>query len=662
MPSSAQLAGRRGAASSATWILLGLALLLTVANAIKPLHMDDPFIYRVAEQMAAHPTDPYGFDIFWLQWPQPVSEELTPPVLPYWWAVGLRLFGERPWLWKLWLFPFAALLCFALHGLARRFAPHVALPLVAGTVLSPAVLPGFNLMQDLPAAALGLSALEFYLRAAGRGSLGLALGAGVLAGLATQTKYTSVGILGAIAAHALLERRVRVAGLTLSVSLALFFGWEALMTAAYGQGMFFGQIRYGLFWYPRADMVLPFLRLLGGAAPFLALWGLAGLGLPRRSVAGLACATLAAFAALAWWPAERALFVGLGLALVAVLGLVSWRLLREPPAGNAGSHAPIRPASAHVFLVAWLAIEIGVYFATSPFPAVRRVLGVIVVSTLLAGGLASRRVALRPGAVPAVGLAACSALLGFVFWSVDALEARAQETAATAAVATIRGIEPRPTIWFAGHWGFQYYAEREGMRAVVPDVSKLSRGDWLVLPREVHRQEFRLEAADARLVETLEAPRVLGLATGHGYYGESVPLSHLAGPRLHTDLFRMLRDVVPPSSWPPRQLADWAIRAGGRTAAAALPALIRALVEGDEEGRQFAAQGLGAIGRHAAPAVPELDRALGDPIPGVRYWAATALGSIGPAAASATAALESLAADPDTRVRQAAGDALARIR
>jgi len=48
----------------------------------KALHIDDPFIYRIAEQITHAPADPYGFDIFWLQWPQPVFEELTPPVLP----------------------------------------------------------------------------------------------------------------------------------------------------------------------------------------------------------------------------------------------------------------------------------------------------------------------------------------------------------------------------------------------------------------------------------------------------------------------------------------------------------------------------------------------------------------------------------------------------
>ena len=117
--------------------------------------------------------------------------------------------------------------------------------------------------------ALGLAALEVYLRAAERGVLGPAAAAGVLAGLATQTKYTAVGVLGIIALHGVIERRLRPALLTLGVCLMLFFGWEALMTAAYGQGMFFGQLNYGLFWYARPAMILPLLRLVGATAPLV---------------------------------------------------------------------------------------------------------------------------------------------------------------------------------------------------------------------------------------------------------------------------------------------------------------------------------------------------------------------------------------------------------
>ena len=38
------------------------------------------------------------------------------------------------------------------------------------------------------------------------------------------------------------------------------------------------------------------------------------------------------------------------------------------------------------------------------------------------------------------------------------------------------------TVWFAGHWGFQFYCERAGMRQVVPGRSLLLPGDYLVLP------------------------------------------------------------------------------------------------------------------------------------------------------------------------------------
>ena len=82
-------------------VVVILAMLMTLCNAVKPLHIDDPFIYRIAEQVRNAPADPYGFDIFWLQWPQPVVEELTPPVLPYWWSLALAV-SERAWVWKLW--------------------------------------------------------------------------------------------------------------------------------------------------------------------------------------------------------------------------------------------------------------------------------------------------------------------------------------------------------------------------------------------------------------------------------------------------------------------------------------------------------------------------------------------------------------------------------
>src|SRR5262249_9351280 len=138
----------------------------------------------------AHPLDPYGFMVFWWDRPEPANQVLAPPLLPYWWAAGLRLFGPDPLSWKLWLFPFSILFVVSLNALFRRFARGLEGPLLWMTVLSAPFLPSLNLMLDIPALALSLTSVALFLRAVDRGCWGWAAAAGLLAGLAMQTKYT----------------------------------------------------------------------------------------------------------------------------------------------------------------------------------------------------------------------------------------------------------------------------------------------------------------------------------------------------------------------------------------------------------------------------------------------------------------------------------------
>ncbi|HVS40406.1 MAG TPA: hypothetical protein VMS17_32915, partial [Gemmataceae bacterium] len=171
-------------------VLVLIAVAYTGLNAIKPLHIDDAALAMNSAQDHAHPLDPYGFRMLWWYMPDPANEILGPPVLPYSWAAGRALFGERPVLWKLGLLPWTLLLVFALHGLLRRFAAGVELPLTVMTVIGPAPLPSLNLMLDIPALALSLTAIRVFLGACDRDSFGLAVLAGLVAGLAMQTKYT----------------------------------------------------------------------------------------------------------------------------------------------------------------------------------------------------------------------------------------------------------------------------------------------------------------------------------------------------------------------------------------------------------------------------------------------------------------------------------------
>src|SRR5262245_20791853 len=102
--------------------LLLLSVVCTALAAVKPIHIDEAANYYYARQIAAHPFDPYSFQMFWYQEPQPANEVLTPPVLVYWWSLGIHLFGDQPVLWKLWLLPFVLIFIFSLHALLRRFA------------------------------------------------------------------------------------------------------------------------------------------------------------------------------------------------------------------------------------------------------------------------------------------------------------------------------------------------------------------------------------------------------------------------------------------------------------------------------------------------------------------------------------------------------------
>ena len=219
-------------------LLCLLAVVFTGLNAVKPLHIDDAAYAYYSAQDAAHPLDPYGFKVLWYYEPQPADEIMAPPVLPYAWALGRVLFGERPWLWKLGLLPWNLLLAWAVYALLRRFARGVELPMTVLTVLSPALLPSLNLMLDLPALALSLAAIDWFLAACDRDSCGLAVLAGLAAGLAIETKYTGLMAPAVMLLAAATTDRWRLWPAAALTAAQVFFTWEFLIALLYGKSHF----------------------------------------------------------------------------------------------------------------------------------------------------------------------------------------------------------------------------------------------------------------------------------------------------------------------------------------------------------------------------------------------------------------------------------------
>lgn len=542
-----------------------LAILFTLLNSLKPLHIDDAAFYSYAAQAARSPLSPYGFELVWKGRPRPANEILAPPLLPYWWAVALHLFGDRPFLWKLWLLPFALVLVFSLRALLRRFARGLEGRLLLLIVLSPWLLPAFNLMLDVPALSLSLCALALFLRAADRGSARTALLAGAIAGLAMQTKYTAVVTPPLLLLYGTLFRRLRLGILAAGVALLLFAGWEVFVAVRHGQSHLLCNLAQP--GEPLLDRVGPLFRAMlnvaGGLAPATALLGLAALGFSGQVVFIAGAAALTGYVLTACVPGQdggTGMEVSgpvcrlLGLLLLATLTAVARRLLRRGPAarltpGTPGSLASFAltapPRRTEWFLVLWLAMEVGAYFVLTPFPAARRVIGMVLVATLLVGRLAARTCRRRECSGRVAAVTAAGVLLGLSFYAVDLREAVAERRATELAVRRVSTAANAAT-WYAGTWGFHFYAARAGFKEVVLDSSRLRAGDWLVVPESPRAQQWLgTDGAPLRLVGRVTVTDGVPLRTVCCYYGGTVPLVHCCGPRVALNVYRVSADFVP---------------------------------------------------------------------------------------------------------------------
>src|SRR5262249_30720678 len=153
------------------------------------------------------------------------------------------------------------------------------------------------------------------------------------------------------------------------------------------------------------------------------------------------------------------LFTLLGAAIMSISGTVLARLC---PGLGRGLSVPWggRALRGDLFLMLWLLLELVGFFALTPFGAVRRVMGIVVVGTLLAGRLAARTNRAPSQRWLIYGLVGYSAVLGAGFQVVDLYEGWTEKLAVDEVVARLDG--ETGTRWFVGHWGFQYYAERAG--------------------------------------------------------------------------------------------------------------------------------------------------------------------------------------------------------
>ena len=470
---------------------LGLACLvaaITLPFLDKPFHIDDLYTLQGIENVLRNPLDPIGGMVGWASEPRLLRHfELNPPFLPYFLAPFARIGGTSEILLHAAMIPFYLALAGSLLWLGRRFTGSSWLVLLL-VMTSPAVTVSGNLMRDVPATALAVSAIAATIAGTDRGRNALLLLGGVLAGLAMLTKYSSTVLLGLLPLYPVLHASARRA-LWSSVAFAMFGLWCAHNLWVYGEIHVVAISQGGLGpWRAWRDNLCGLPVVMGSICVLLP--ALLARSVVRRDTSVLAAIALGV--GLCVWATLRYLegaadveylfwsLCGSGLliacALEALRGAAPLlRRSRDPAARDS------------LFLFAWLCAPLLFSVVSVPFQAVRHLIMALPPSVLLGVRLLERGgrtgpLLRSPALVILVGV---QAVLGWLVAVADYDLAAAYRD--VAAETRARWIGDGTTTWYLGGWGWIYYAERAGLHALSYRRPFPREGDRIVQPMYVSR-------------------------------------------------------------------------------------------------------------------------------------------------------------------------------
>jgi 4-amino-4-deoxy-L-arabinose transferase-like glycosyltransferase/tetratricopeptide (TPR) repeat protein len=509
------------------WLLV-LVVACLVPFVDKAFHIDDILFLRAAEQIRQNPVDFFGFKMNWYGTAKPMIDNFdNPPLACYYLAVVSSIVGwSETALHLSFLLPALAAVC-GVYFLAKQLGAR-PLMATAAAVLSPVfIISATTLMCDVMLLAFWVWAVFFFETGLGRarGAREKFLISGCLAGLAFLTKLTGVALVPLLVAYGLIRTR-RLGYWVLAPTLALLFavGYEVITFQLYGKGLLFtaasvsahSSTRAGSFF---AKQVAGLTYLGGCYLPVLllasSLWSgrAIGLGLLLSSPVIVLFPYCGSFSLL--WDLDGK--TNWALCAQSVLFILSGTHIVFLAAHDLWKHRS--PAS--ILLLLWTG---GIFAFATVFNWTvngRSLLPMLpAVGVLVGRQLALRASQAKPQSNWALGFPLLPATaISLLLAVADFQLAGSGRTAAFDACRLYQ--RPGSRLWFGGHWGFQYYMEKQGAKPL--DTSRpLERGDLVVVASEgVNLVDMPED--QVTLVDTLEYRRRLPWATfsvsaGAGFY------------------------------------------------------------------------------------------------------------------------------------------------
>jgi len=470
-----------------TWLMvIGCIGLVLALFSGKAFHIDDPLFIWVAQQIQVHPLNFYGFSVNWYGAMQPMSEiTKNPPLAAYFAALVMSVFHNSGVALHL-AFIIPALAAMAgTYRLAKRWSKQPVIAILASAITPVFMVSATTIMCDMFMVCFFVWALEFWIQGLETGKHVPLLMSALCICLSALSKYFGISMLPLLLVYTLMVKQKPGWWIVyLLAACAVLWGYNAVTAKMYGHGLLTDAVSYTQNLDPLLKSSLPVksittLIFSGGCLlsavffmPFFISrkWLIIGLaaiaaGIGIMYVPGLWAQLAPRYTkSTALELFQGGIFIAGALACIGVVILDVYK----------------RRDAASIVLLLWVlgTLAFTGFFnwtinARSILP-MAPALGIVIARRIGDTATAKLHRKLWMAIIPAAALSL------LVTWADYAMANSSRDAADS--IARDYGSFSR-TIYFEGHWGFQYYMEQHGFKAIdFNHTDKLKHGDIIVLP------------------------------------------------------------------------------------------------------------------------------------------------------------------------------------
>lgn len=496
----------------------------------KAFNIDDTLFLFAAKHIHSHPFDPYGFNVTWYYSEMPMWEVTkNPPMACYFIALVTYFSGfSEVALHVAFLLPAIAAIV-GTYFLAKHFCRRPIIAALIGALTPAFLVSSSSVMCDVMMLAFWVWAILLWLRGIEKNNHVLLLGSAFLIAASALTKYYGMVLIGFLPLYAFFKKRkIGIWVLYLAIPVMILALYQHKTNTLYGVGLLSDASKYATQFRERIkpDQFIKFIIGLGfmGGSVMAALFYLPFLY--RRKIL----------------IAQAALFISaiLFISFIKEIGLLQ-------PIQSAAR--PLINIHLGIFAAIGINILILVYldFWDDKRSAESILLALWIIGAFIFASFINWSINVRSilPMVPAVGILLARRMekMGVdikskrVWWPllpaaiVALLVTQADSGLANSARAAASEVcskysDAPGNLWYQGHWGFQYYMDRNGANIARRKHMEINPGDLLVVPENnCYTFPMPIEMLMVNVKETMavSSPRwgaTMNRYSGAGFYAD----------------------------------------------------------------------------------------------------------------------------------------------